>query len=216
MKPVVYIVAILAVLAGFSVWWLNQRLPSEVAICARIVPGFSQVGLGLKSQADGALEIDFGTVQKTENATLPEAYAAFNECLKAKNIKIEVVNGIEIPDPQPLGAIASHWADDSDLKLTLITTGGEDEQKLNNMRIGPQTGRKSDVLANWCGTATAGKCVECKPANPDETARAVEISLRPNAALKKIVMAGDWPNPPKEPWELIEDGKRFLYDCAEQ
>jgi hypothetical protein len=212
MKYVVAIVGLFAILAVFYIWWTHTPVPREVAVCQSLIPNLQTVGLGFKSTAENSIQVDFGGVSKTENPSTPEAYDAFIKCLE-KTLRVEIVNGINIPGIQPLGAIANNWKDDQDIKLTLITNAGE-SSILNNLRFGPAVGKKSDILAEWCNAKRAGLCAKCNPAVPNESTSFVEISLLPAAPVKKITMPGEWNVPPKEPWELIEGGTRYLYECA--
>jgi hypothetical protein len=199
-------------LAGFYIWWVHTPVPAEVAICQTAMPNLQTVGLGFKSTADGSIQIDFGGVKKTENPSTPEAYDAFIRCIE-KTLKVEIVNGINVPDLQPIGAVANNWKGDNDLKLTLIA-GASDSTILNNLRFGPTVGKKPDIMADWCSEKKAGKCIRCNPAVPSETTTFVEISLLPNPPVKKIMMPGEWNVPPKEAWELIEGGIRYIYECS--
>jgi hypothetical protein len=95
---------------------------------------------------------------------------------------------------------------------------GKNDEALNNIRIGPATGLREDVVRDWCSQEGAGACVSCEPDQPTGDTVEVLVRLRDNAQLEKRQIDGVWPVPQlgvqSEPWQILNaKGDRFYYEC---
>jgi hypothetical protein len=195
-------------IANFS----DPALP-EVAICKSLLPGGNTVGLNIKATGKREVSVDVGGSNISYGANSVVQADAFIKCLE-KTLKIKVVNGVSIPELQPIGAIAHNWSRDEDLKVKLLFSDAEKEI-LNNLYIGPAVGTKADILIDWCSTDKFGKCAKCDPMKIDLSTKLVNVTLIANAAVKKIVMSDGWKVPSENPWELIEGQTRYVYSCSQ-
>jgi hypothetical protein len=90
---------------------------------------------------------------------------------------------------------------------------GSNNEVLNNLRFGPASGDKSDIVAAWCKGAAA--CVRCDPQEPTPQTLEVLVRLLPGSRTKKVQMPGSWEAPKQaKPWQLVDQkGRRFFYEC---
>lgn len=217
MRNFFLLIAFLATLTAGAFVYINW-VPHEVRICQDLVPGARSIGFTIKRGADGAFEIEFPGTIKRDEATA-EVAARFIDCLREQNkAGARLVQGIDIPI-KPLGELADHWKDDTDLRLILTP---DIDPVLNNMRIGPAAGLKHEVIGEWCGPAEAGACVICSPATPSDTTRTVEIRLRESARTEiEKLPGGPWalkvPGQSYKPWQKRDEKDetvRVVYRCV--
>jgi hypothetical protein len=167
---------------------------------------------------DGTTVLDLSGQKGVQTGATPEQTEAFVKCLEVtKNIKVIVENAVRLP-LEPVGQVANRWSRESGLKLRLMP--GSNNEALNNIRIGPATGRKEDVVRDWC-SQQAGACVSCEPSQPTADTVEVLVRLRNNPPLEKRRLDGVWPVPgpgiQSEPWQIVNaKGERFYYECKRQ
>ncbi|MQU91734.1 hypothetical protein [Sinorhizobium meliloti] len=210
-KPRVQIILLLALLAGFAVWWVLPR-PAPPNPCDSLLPTEARVGVDFDITTEG-IKVKFDPGVKRS----PASQAALKAWLECQRRPVTLVNGVDF-SAQPIGQLADSWKGDSDLRISLIP--GADDRVLNNLKIGPAAGTKQEIIGEWC-TSNSAACVKCTPDRLTEGTKYVEIELEPNPPAKPQKMAGTWAGSPAgvplKPWQLVgATGERIFYVCASQ
>jgi hypothetical protein len=179
-----------------------------------VLPQDKRVGMKFESRSDGTT-VDLSGQRGVQTGATPEQIEAFVKCLEATmKTKVTIENGVRLP-LEPVGQVANRWSRESGLKLRLMP--GRNDGALNNIRIGPATGLKEDVVRAWC-SQQAGASVSCEPSQPTTDTVEVLVRLRENPPLEKRQLDGVWPVPGpgvhSEPWQIGNaKGERFYYEC---
>lgn len=216
----VLIIVCLLILAGLVGAYLIRevfREPDNLEkLCLEVLPQNKRVGIKMAFLSNGQVKIDLSGERGVQAGATPEQIEAFVKCIEATTkAKVTIENGIRLP-LEPLGQVANRWRRESGLQLRLMP--GSNNEALNNIRIGPATGRKEDVVRAWCSQVEAGACVSCEPDQPTGDTVEVLVRLRDNAPLEKRQLDGVWPVPQaggqSEPWQIVNArGERFYYEC---
>jgi len=212
---IVLVIVGVVVVVLFLIWQVFRE-PSDLSnACLDVLPQDKRVGMKFERGKDGSTVLDFAGQKGVQTGATPQQAEAFIKCLEAtKNIKVTVENAVRLP-LEPVGQVANRWSRESGLKLRLMP--GSNNEALNNLRIGPATGRKEDVVRDWC-SQQAGACVSCEPSQPTADTVEVLVRLRDNPPLEKRQLDGTWavpaPGIQSEPWQIVNaKGERFYYEC---
>jgi hypothetical protein len=197
-------------------WYLIGKVfdrPNDLLnACAQALPQDQRIGLKIEPRGNNGISIDLGGSKQT--GATPEQIEQIVKCYELTKKTVIIENGVRIP-LEPLGQVANRWQREAGLKLVLMP--GENNEVLNNLRIGPATGHKEDVVRMWCDKEHAGSCVSCEPDQPSDDSQ-VLVRLRKDAPIEKTRLPGTWPAPQTgietEPWQLVnKQGERFYYEC---
>jgi hypothetical protein len=175
-----------------------------------------RVGIKIERLSDGRANVDLSGQRGVEGGATPKQIEEYVKCIEAvTKAKVRVENGVRLP-LEPVGQVANRWRREPGLKLRLMP--GSNDEVLNNLRIGPATGLKEDIVRAWCGQEEAGACVTCEPDQPTADTVEVVVWLRDNAPVEKRQLDGVWLVPlsgaQSEPWQIVNaKGERFYYEC---
>src|SRR5579864_7939559 len=183
--------------------------------CVQALPQNQRVGIKVEQKNDGSITMYVAGQQGVQAGATPQQMEQFVKCLElVTGAKVTVENGVRLT-LEPVGQVANVWQREKGVKLLLMP--GDNDEALNNLRIGPAAGLKEDVIRSWCSKEQTGACVSCDPNHPTADSEVV-IHLRQNAPLEKLRLSGTWPVAPQgtklEPWQLVNSkGERFYYEC---
>jgi hypothetical protein len=206
------------IIMGLGIYLINQvfRKPDTLSeLCLEVLPQNKRVGLKMEYR-DRQVTIDLSGQRGDKEGATPEQIEGFVKCIEiTTKASVRIVNGVRLP-LEPVGQVANRWRREPGVKLRLMP--GSNNEALNNIRIGPATGLKEDIIREWCTQENAGACVICEPHNPTADTVEVLVWLRDNAPLEKRQLDGVWPAPQpgtqSEPWQSVNaKGERFYYEC---
>lgn len=206
---------IFAVLAAYVVYQVFRE-PDFSKLCLEVLPQDKRVGIKIEKSSGGELKIDLAGQRVVQTGATPEQIEAFVKCIEATiQAKVKIENGVRLP-LEPMGQVANRWRREPGLQLRLMP--GRYDEILNNIRVGPATGLKEDVIRAWCSQERAGACVSCEPDQPTADTVEVLVWLRDNAPVEKRQLDGVWPVPQpgvqSDPWQIVNaKGERFYYEC---
>lgn len=206
-------VLLAAVLAYFIYEFTKPGHP-----CLEALPRDQSVGIKVETLKGGLFNLDLKGQRGSKTGASPEQLEFLVKCIeaaKAGNI-VSISDGVRLP-LEPVGQVANRWQRESGVKLRLMPGGNDDI--LNNLRIGPATGLKENVIGHWCSNAQAGNCVTCEPNDPKADTTEVLVRLRANPPAEKQQLSSGWAVPtakaPSEPWQLVDNkGTRHYYECT--
>lgn len=185
----------------------------RVAACYALIPADRRAGLHLDYTPDGNVKVDVGA-DEVSNVPTKDQLEVFIQCLHVFIKEVRIATASQ--PAAPLGEVADHWSAPGQLGLKLRLLPGTNDNVLNNLRFGPASGNKSDIVAGWCKeTAT---CVKCDPQEPTSQTPEVLVQLLPGSRTKKVQMPGVWDVPQlAKPWQLVDrKGRRFFYKCEQK
>ncbi|CDX42917.1 conserved hypothetical protein [Mesorhizobium plurifarium] len=186
--------------------------PSDdrVAACYALLPADRRAGVHFENGPNNTATVAVEAEEKSNSPT-KEQLESFIQCLRVfiKDVRIATAS----QPAAPLGEVADHWSAPGQVGLQLVLLPGTNDEVLNNLRFGPASGNKSDIVAGWCKETAA--CVKCDPPGPTAQTPEVLVRLLPGTRTKKIAMKGSWDVPKQaKPWQLVDKkGTRFLYEC---
>lgn len=221
---IVCMFAIAAAAYAYVVYWTNPRPLPEVVACTQALPNAKDIGISFDITNGKEVTAKFGQSITPGSRRAEDAVAildAMSRCVAAvRGATFAVERGSAIVSEEaPIGALASIWqADQSGAVATFSLNSEGDRRPLNNLRIGPDAGPKSDILSRWCASNRA--CVQCKETRLSPNLVSFNISLKPDAKIKEVPMAKQpWPIPapgskPSD-WNLVDaSGRRTIYQCV--
>lgn len=207
---------ILGLLGAYLIYQVFHEPDSPVKSCLEVLPQNKRVGIKIELVRENQVKIDLSGQRGVKAGATPEQIEAFVKCIETttkKNVMVE--NGVRLP-LEPVGQVANRWRREAGLKLRLMP--GSNDEVLNNLRIGPATGLKENIVRTWCSQEKTGACVTCEPDHPTADTVEVLVRLRDNAPVEKRQLDGVWPVPqpgvPSDPWQIVNaKGERFYYEC---
>ncbi|MER9591950.1 hypothetical protein NKI94_24510 [Mesorhizobium australicum] len=208
---VVCIAAVVIITVVYRVVQPPVPIDDRVRACYAVIPADRQAGLHLDYKPGTNTATLAVEAEEMHKSPTKEQLDTFIQCL---HVFIKDVRLATASQPvAPLGEVADHWSASGQVGLKLTLMPGSNNEVLNNLRFGPASGNKSDIVAAWCKGTTA--CVKCDPPEPTSQTLEVLVTLLPGGHTKKVQMAGSWEAPKQaKPWQLVDrKGRRFFYEC---
>lgn len=212
-------VALLALLGVYRILWKPStelcKADPQVCPCLKLLPDDREFGIKLETNNSGKLSsVDFGGSSGTGEPVSADLAEKFVQCLERTREGIEVINFSRI-NTSPLGQLANQWNRGGGLKINLRPLSADEQETINNLQIGPESGIRWKIMENWCASAMRD-CVECSSLSQGANAVAVEVRLKESAPLRKEFWSDGWPvgQDNRKKWELVDaKGNRYLYAC---
>ena len=213
-------------LIGAYIVYTNRPPPTDpkFAACYAVVPVDRQAGFkfAVDSTGKGTVSLDdhYSAAKQPNSGQLDAFISCLDKIIGADNLALD---GIVRNPAEPIGQVANRWAREAGLKLAILPTA---DRSVNLLKIGPFTGRKSDLIKLWCKENS--RCVSCDPTAPDSGTTQVTVELKPEAPLRRVEMpsvsGAPWPIPAvdpttglpqQEPWQDVDTtGRRYFLQCT--
>lgn len=204
-------------LIGFIVWRFTMQPVDPWTYCPKLIPGADKFELEFGKDDKGTPIIKVGNSRQADTKDV-EVIRALTACVQEKSGKEPEVR-LTVIEGEPLGQLTNRWSVEDGVKPKLMPSNNMTATLiLNNLKIGPSAGAvpKHELLQEWCEANST--CVACQPAKIEATAAQVEISLRASAPTQKVLYqetaGAAKADGTYEPWQLVQNRKRYYYLCS--